>query len=142
MEKLNLYGQVSKNGKLAPFGKERLEAFLNDNKGKRLFLQFTCIEPNTVDHHVWYFMKMIVPAFIEGNKQHGNGIDSQEAVEQIISVCPFFEKTIKERHTLFDFNRFIPNTEMQREELELSIEWLHYYCLENFNIAIGIHKQL
>lgn len=142
MNKLNLYGTVSSKGKLAPFGKERLEEFLNINREKRIFMSFLCIEPDSTEHHVWYIMKMVVPAFIEGYKNNGVTIDPEEAVQEIIDCCPFFVKNDQERHNLFNFIKYAPYTEMQRDDLELAIEWLHYYCLENFNIVIGIHKSL
>ena len=83
-----------------------------------------------------------VPAFIKGHKEKGTLLTPQEAVEEIINICPSFYRPDKKMHTLFDFKMYQPFTEMDKIELEIAIEFLHIYCLENFNIVVGSHKSI
>lgn len=142
MEKLEVYGFINKKGKPIISGLERFNHIFKSNPGKRFIMDISVYEEGTNEHHIWYIMKMIVPAFIQGNKEEGNYITPKQAVEQIIDCCPAFCKDEITNHTLFDFEKWKPNSQMNKLELELAIEWLHIYCLENFSIVIGNYKSI
>lgn len=136
MDKIEIHGIVNDNGGLIPFDKDLLNSFLEENKGKRVFMSFICVEPNTVDDHIWHIMKVVVPAFKEGYKNAGHIITDEEALDAIIDSCPLFVKHEKEKYTIFDFEAYKPNTEMQPKRLEEAISFLHAYCLEEFGITV------
>lgn len=141
MRKIQLYGR-SINGRPFISGLERYNQFFLENDGARIFIEMTAMEPETNQHHCWYIMKMIVPAFIEGYKNNGSLLTPQQAIEEIIVTCPIFHETDKTFHTFFDFGKFEAKSNLSRQELELAIEWLHMYCLDNFNITIGNFKSI
>lgn len=142
MKRIQLYGRSTKDGLPSISGKERFDEFFRSNPNTRFFMEISCIEPSNIFHHIWYIMKMIVPAFIEGSKEKGILLTPKEALEEIIEACPIFYKSETERHTIFDWKMYQPYTELSKEELEMGIEWLHYYCLENFNLSIGNYKSI
>lgn len=139
MNKIELYGHIKKKN-LIVYGSEKLKKFFENHNGKQVIFEITVLEKGTNDHHVWYIMKMIVPAFIRGNAKLGLLITPEEAVNDIILECPSFYREDGTKHTIFDFKKWIPDCSMSTLELEFAIEYLHLYCLENFDIAIGNYK--
>ena len=142
MKNVELYGHITDSGKPIISGLERFNHIFKSNPGKRFIIDISVIEPGTNDHHVWYIMKMIVPAVIRGNKELGLVMTPEKAVEFIIDECPIFYITSKKKHSIFDFTTWQPKCDMQIEELEIAIEWLHIYCLKNYDISIGNYKSL
>jgi hypothetical protein len=142
MNKIELYGHIDKNGNPMISGNEKFIEFFKSNTGKQFVIEVNAYEKGTTDHHVWYIIKMIVPAFIRGHAEIGHALTPKEAIETIIETCPFFYKTKKIKYRFFDFEKWKPQCEMSPEELEMAIEWLHLFCLENFDIAIGNYKSL
>ena len=137
---IQLYGTVSSKGKPFISGMERFNHIFNENPNARFFMNIMIVEAKTPIHHVWYIVKMIVPAFIEGYKLKGTLLTPMESLEMIITSCPIFYKAEKELHSVFDWDKFTPNTDMSKFELEIAIDWLHLYCLEQFNIVVGNTK--
>lgn len=138
---IRLYGKINSNGKAIYSGIERYKKLLENYPGKRIMFEAIVLKPNTIDHHVWYILKMIVPAFIEGHRQLGKLITPQEALDEIINTCPLFCKNRKGYlHKLFDWNKYKVDCDMPAEHLEIAIENLHLYALEHFNIVIGNTK--
>lgn len=139
---INLYGKSSKNGKPIISGLERFHKIFEDNPDKRFFIQVTIEEPGTVNHHVWYIMKIIVPAFIKGYQEKGVLLTPETAILEISAQCPIFYKKRNEFNSIFDFSEYKPKCTLQPFELEAAIEWLHKFCLDNFNLVIGNTKIL
>lgn len=140
---IQLYGHIDKEGKSFISGIEKLDEFFRHWKKKQFIIEVIAMEKGTTDHHVWYIIKMIIPAFRKGSEENGLLISPEESLQMIIDCCPIFIKNDgKETYNLFDWNKYEPDCEMSAEELEIAIEWLHIYCLENFDIAIGNFKSL
>jgi hypothetical protein len=79
---------------------------------------------------------MIIPAFIKGFREKGVLYSQKEVLDIITDYCPVFAKSQNENHNVFDWEKYKPDCILSREELEIAIEWLHYYCLENFEIVV------
>jgi len=136
--KLQLYGVIDKSGTNPNYsGLEKYKQFLKENAGKAIVMELSTEERNTTNHHIWYIMKMILPAWIKGNSEKGNALTPEEALNDIRYSCPLFYETSNVVNELFDWRNYEPNCSMEPFELECCIEWLHFYCLENFNIPIG-----
>lgn len=140
--KIQLYGRVFKTGKPSISGMAKMDHFFAQYPNKRFIMEIEILEPDTIIHHVWYLMKMIVPAFIEGHKERGNLLTPKESMEEIIETCPMFWRSEKERHKVFDWNKYQPDCDLSKEELEVAIDWLHEYCILNFNIVVGNNKSI
>jgi hypothetical protein len=142
MNRIELYGHIDKLGNPIISSNEIFKEFFKSNPKKQFIIEVNAYEKGTTDHHVWYIIKMIVPAFIRGHSQIGHALTPSDAILTIIESCPFFYKTKKIKYKFFDFDKWKPDCEMSTEELEMAIEWLHLFCLENFDIAIGNYKSL
>ena len=140
--KTQLYGRVTKLGKPSISGMAKMDYIFSKYPDKRFIMEIEILEPETIIHHVWYIIKMIVPAFIEGNKEKGILLTPKDALDEIIETCPIFWKSEKQRHKVFNWNQFQPECDMSKQELEIAIEWLHEYCISNFNIVIGNYKSI
>lgn len=139
---IELYGITNSKGIPSVSGNERFKSFFAKYPRKRFIMQIMVLEPDNVTHHVWYIIKMIVPAFVRGMKDTGVLLTEKEAFEQVIETCPNFYKSHKERFKLFNWNKYQVECDMPQIELEMAIEWLHIYCLEHFNISISNTKSI
>lgn len=148
---IQLFGRVTSPPKPKPGEKKvlpkphisHMDKFHNifeENPGKKFIMDITILEPDDVIYHVWYIMKMIVPAFIKGHLEKGTILSPREALEEILNECEIFYKTEKERHLVFNWKTYQPECGMPAFQLEYAIEWLHKYCLQHFNISIGNTK--
>lgn len=140
--KIQLYGRVTKLGKPAISGIAKMDNFFLSYPNKRFIMEIEILEPDTIIHHIWYIIKMVVPAFIQGYTNKGTLLTPKEALEDIIETCPIFWKTEKTRYKVFNWNKFQPECDLSKEELEVAIDWLHEYCISNFNIVIGNYKSI
>lgn len=140
--KIQLYGRVNKSGKPAISGIAKMDNFFAQFANKRFIMEIEVLEPDTIIHHVWYIIKMIVPAFIEGYKAKGTLLTPKDALEEIIESCSIFWKSEKKRHKLFNYASFQPECDLSKEELEVAIDVLHEYCILNFNIVVGNYKSI
>ena len=140
--RIELYGHVNKNGRPMIMGIEKFDEFFKQYKNKRFLMDIRVIEPYTVDHHVWYIVKMIVPAFVKGHREKGNLLTPEEALDEIREACPMFYRTTNTKYKVFDWKKNKPNCVLSPLELEVAIDWLHMYCVENFNIVVGNFKTI
>lgn len=140
--RIEVYAKSSSSGKPLISGIEKFNAIFEKFPNKAFFIEISCIEPGNAIHHCWYIMKMIVPAFIRGNLDKGIIITPQEAIEEIKEACPAFYRKDGKFDTFFDWKSYQPMTEMEPLHLEFAIEWLHMYCLTNFNIVVGNYKSI
>lgn len=142
MVTLELYGKINSKGNAVYSGMERYKHILEQNVNKRIIMQLIVIEPYCSEHHVWYIIKMIIPAWIKGNTDKGILLTPEDALNEIANVCPIFYETHTKTHKIFDWTRYQPDCQIPAEELEIAIEWLHVYCLENFNLVVGNIKSI
>ena len=144
MHKLTLNGRV-KNGKPQMFGMDRWYEFFKVNEGKSFFLELLSLETGSVDFYVWYIVKAIAPAFIDGHRHRGKQITIVQALEEISSLAPYLQDEMNRRQmnvAFFDTRKFVPDCELPAELMADSIEYLHKYCAENFNIIVGNYKSI
>lgn len=137
---IELYGRVSKSGKPHISNMDKFNELFKMYSGKRFTMEITILEPDTIIHHVWFIIKMIVPAFIMGHLDKGTILSPPEALEEILNACEIFYKTEHERHNLFNWKTYQPECDMSAFQLECAIEWLNKYCIKHFNIVIGNTK--
>ena len=139
--KIELYGSIGKNNPIIS-GKERLNEFLNYWKGKKMIMELIILDAGSVDHHVWYILKMIVPAWIRGHRQLGSLITPEQALDDMYMQCPAFALGNGKTEIIFNWKDYKVDCKMNPLELEYAIEWLHIYCADNFNIIIGNTKTI
>lgn len=135
---LELFGRVTKDGLPFISGMERFNQFFKDWKNRNFIIEITAIEKGTTNAHVWYILKMILPAVIQGEQDQGNLLTKEEALTRIMDICPIFEG----QKPIFDFRKWQITCELSPRELETAIEYLHFYCLENYDIVIGNYKSI
>jgi hypothetical protein len=139
--KLKLFGRISKSGNPEISGFENYLEFFKKWPSKKYIIEVTILEPGKSESHIWYIIKMIVPAYVKGYKNQGRLITPEEALD-IILECPVFYKSPNETYQIFNWEKQQPIDEMSTFELELAIEYLHFECLENFQIVIGNTKTI
>lgn len=134
--KIQLYGITTSKGSPIISGLERFNQLFKENPNKSFIIEIEIMDNGTTDSHVWYIIKMIIPAFIQGHKENGMLITKEEALEIIRYSTPIFEEKNKPVE-LFCWKTYKPICKLPREDLEIAIEYLHCFCLENFGISVG-----
>ena len=115
---IQLSGIITTEGKPMISGMERFNEFFKKHPNSSFIMELSAHHKGTTDAHVWYIMKMIVPAFIKGFRELGKVISMREAYNEILDCCPIFAISQRINHKIFDWDKFKPDCKMSPEELE------------------------
>ena len=115
-------GEVTENGKMR-LPMDRINEFLNQNKGKRLIVTFEVAEHGSSNALLRYYFGYIVPTVQQALTKLGNRITRKETEEWLRSISPIMEG----KESVND----VPQADMWEH-----IEFLKEYCAENLSVYI------
>lgn len=132
---LQLSGFVNQNGKPMIRGLEKYNKFFSTHPGKDFLLNIEVFEKGSVDRHVWYIIKNVLPAFVRGYTDKGMLINRKQAFEFIIDICPIFDGLKPDE--VFCWKNWKVTCKLSVDELTAAIEFLHCYCVDQFCEVVG-----
>lgn len=122
MSKICESGRISASGKLL-LPMDRVNAFLEKNKGKRVIVQFEAVEHGTTKAQRAYYYGYILPCVVEALKGQGNLLTKEIADAWLLDIFPVNVEATVAR-------------DLTKEQMSEFIEWLKEFAAENLDIYI------
>ena len=126
MDKLSESGIITDNGQLR-LPMDRLNAFLADNKGKRVVVRFEAAEPGSSELQLAYYFNYIVPTIQTALWENGERRTEKQVDLWLRQQCGSCYN---------DYGGLLEARQISKPDFSDFIEWLKQFAAENLYVYI------